>query len=122
MKEELCEKFVEVQRKSDRVMAMVLAFEELYVCVFPRLEDQSAIKINFIMTWQVSEICKALVKWFLVWGTLVDMLGDGLMALRVCMVGMELAKEMLREEDYSNFVVKRSCAWQIHGLKGNREK
>ena len=33
MKEELCEKFVEVQRKSDRVMAMVLAFEELYVYI-----------------------------------------------------------------------------------------
>ena len=90
--------------------------------MFPRLEDQSAIKINFIMTWQVSEICKALVKWFLVWGILVDMLRDGLMALRVCMVGMELAKEMLREEDYSNFVIKKSCVWQIHGLKGNREK
>ena len=28
MKEELCEKVVEVRRKSDRVMAMVLVFEE----------------------------------------------------------------------------------------------
>ena len=34
-----------------------------------------------------------------------------------CMVGMELAKEMLREEDYSSFVMKRSCMWQIHGSK-----
>ena len=40
------------------------------------------------------------------------MLGDGLMVLRVCMVGMALAKEMLREEDYSSFVMKSSCAWK----------
>ena len=24
-------------------------------------------------------------------------------------------KEMLREEDYSSFVIKRSWVWQIHG-------
>ena len=50
--------------------------------MLPRLEDQSAKKINFIMTWQVSGICKTLVKWFLVWGTSTNMLGDGLMCLR----------------------------------------
>ena len=51
------------------------------------------------------------------------MLGDGLMVLRLGMVGMELAKEMLREEDYSSFVMKRSSAWQIHVLKRrSREK
>ena len=88
--------------------------------MLPGLEDQSARKINFIMTWQVSDICKALVK---VWGTSTEMLGDRLMVLRVCMVGMELAKEMLREEHYSSFVMKRSCAWQIHGFKRrSREK
>ena len=39
------------------------------------------------------------------------------------MVGMKLAKQMLREEDYSSFVMKRSCAWQIHDLnKRSREK
>ena len=35
--EELCEKFVEVQRKSDRVMAIVLAFEKevkKVICVY----------------------------------------------------------------------------------------
>ena len=66
--------------------------------MLPRLEDQSVRKINFIVTWQVSGICKTLVKCFLVWRTSTDMLGDGLMVLRVCMVGMELAKGMLREE------------------------
>ena len=87
-----------------------------------RLDDQSARKINFIMTWQVSGICKTLVKWFLVWGTSTDMLGEGLMVLRVWMVSMELANEMLREEDYQSFMMKRSCARQIHGLKTRSRK
>ena len=50
-----------------------------------------------------------------------DFRGDGFMVLRVCMVDIELEKEMLREKDYSSFVMK-SCAWQIHGLKMSREK
>ena len=33
----------------------------------------------------------------------MDMLGDGLMVLRVCMVGMELAKKMLRKEGLLKF-------------------
>ena len=33
MKEKLCEKIVEVQRKSDRVMAKVLVFEEEVISV-----------------------------------------------------------------------------------------
>ena len=75
------------------------------------------------MTWQVSGICKALGEVVLVWGTSTDMFGDRLMVLKVCMMDMELAKEMLREEDYSSFVMKRGCAWQTHGLKKrSREK
>ena len=34
------------------------------------------------------------------------MLGDELIILRACIVGIELAKEMLRKEDYSSFVIK----------------
>ena len=91
--------------------------------MLPRLGNQSARKINFIITWQVSRIYKTLAKWFLVWETSTNMLGDGLMVLRVCIVGMKLEKAMLREEDYSSFVMKRSCAWQIHGRKRrSREK
>ena len=67
--------------------------------MLPSLENQSARKINSVMAWQVSGICKTLVKWFLVYGTSTDMFEEELMILRVCMVGMELAKEMLREED-----------------------
>ena len=44
----------------------------------PRLEDQRARKINFIMTWQLSGICQTLVNWFLVWGTSMDMFEDGM--------------------------------------------
>ena len=41
----------------------------------------------------------------------------------MCMIGMELAKEMLRKDDCSSFLMKRSCARQIHGLKRrSREK
>ena len=47
------------------------------------------------------------MKWFLAFGISTEMLGDELMVLRVCMVGVELAKEMLNEEEYSSFVMKR---------------
>ena len=43
--------------------------------------------------------------------------------LRVCMMGTELAKKLLIEEDYWSFVMKRGCVWQIHGLqRRSREK
>ena len=117
-KEELCEKVVEVRRKSDRVMAMMLVFEEeviRVICAYAtRLEDQSARKINFVTTWQVSGIYKTLMKWFLVWGTSTDMLGNGLMVLTVCMVGIKLVKKMLRKEDSSSFVMK-NCGKQVRG-------
>ena len=40
----------------------------------------------------------------------------------MCMIGMELAKEMLSKEDCSGFVVKKSCVRQIHGLKRRSKK
>ena len=66
MKEELCEKVVAVRRKSDRIMAIVLVFVKEVIrvtCAYAlQVENQSARKINFIMTWQVSGICKILVQ------------------------------------------------------------
>ena len=63
MKEDICKKIVEVVRKSDRVMGMVLVFDKEVIRVIygmlPRLEDQGARKINSIM----SGICKTLVKY-----------------------------------------------------------
>ena len=93
-----------MRSKNDRVIEMVLIFEEeviRVICAYtPQVEYQSVGKINVVITWQVSGICKTLMKCFMVWGTSTIMFGDGLMVLRVCMVGIDLAKEMLREEDY----------------------
>ena len=34
-----------------------------------------------------------------------------------------ISKKILRKEDYLSFVMKKSCTWQIHGLKRrSREK
>ena len=103
-------------------MAMVLAFEEKVIraiCAYAPQVGRSECEKDQFYDDMVSGICKALVKWFLVWGTSTDMLGDGLMVLRMY---TKLAKEMLRKEDYSGFVIKRSCAWQIHGLKRKSRK
>ena len=66
MKAELCEKVIDVQRKSERVITMVLVFDKVvnknHMCVCAPGEDQTARKINFILKWLVSGICKALVK------------------------------------------------------------
>ena len=34
------------------------------------------------------------------------------------MVGIDLAKEILREEDCCSFAMKRSCVWKTHDLQG----
>ena len=103
-------------------MAMVLVFEEQVtrvICAYaPQVGRSECEKDQFYNDMASNGICKTLVRWFLVRGTSTDRLGDGLMVLRVCMVGMESAKDMLREEDYSSFVMKRSCAWQIIVRKG----
>ena len=77
-----------------------------------RWKDQSARRTNFIMARQVSGIHKTQVKQLLVWVILMDVLGDGLMVLRMSMLEMELAKEMLRGEDCRSFAMKSSCALQ----------
>ena len=50
-----------------------------------------------------------------------DMLGDGLMVLRVSMVSMELAKEMLREESCSSFAMEL-CVTNTWLKRKSREK
>ena len=44
------------------------------------------------------------------------------MVLRVSIMDMKLAKEMLKEEDCSSFAIKRSSILQIHGLKRRAKK
>ena len=51
------------------------------------------------------------------------MLEDGLIIFIVSVVGMKSAKDLLGEENCSNFAIKRSSVWQTHDLKRrNREK
>ena len=50
----------------------------------------------FCSKYCISRIYKTLAKWFLVWVTLTNMLGNGLIVLRVCGVDMDLAKELFR--------------------------
>ena len=64
-----------------------------------RQEDQTAIRINFVMKCRVSRIYKTLVNLFLVWVTLTNILRDKLMVLRVYMADMQTAKEIRRKED-----------------------
>ena len=45
------------------------------------------------------------------------MLGDRLIGLKVSVEYMELAKELLREEDCSSMTMKRSGVWQTRGLQ-----
>ena len=80
-----------------------------------RLEDQSARKINFIMTWQVSGICKTLVKLALGLGDFNGHVRKRIDRFKGVHGGYGIGKKMLREEEYWNFVMKRSCGWQIHG-------
>ena len=55
-------------------------------------------------------------------GFSTHMLEDGMMILRVSMVDTKLEKETLRKVNCSSFAIKRSCAWQRHGLKKKTEK
>ena len=48
-----------------------------------RWKDQTARKIHLIVEWQMSEIYEALVKRLLVWKTLMGMMGDGFIVLKV---------------------------------------
>ena len=104
---------------------MVLVFEEeviRVICAYASQVGRAECEKDRFYNDMASGVTKALVKWFVILGISTDMLGDELMVLRVCMVGTESAKEMLREEDYSSFATKKSYARQIHGLKRSREK
>jgi len=67
VKEELCEKIVEVRRKSDRVMAMVMAFGEVVrvVCAYGpqsgrKIEEKHRFYDDLVSEW----VFVVLVKWF----------------------------------------------------------
>ena len=121
VKEELCENVVEDRRKSDRVMATVPAFEEeviRVICAYgPQVGksdcEKDQIYNDMANEWDLQNPSEVVLGM----GDFSGHVEDGLMVLRVCMMGMQLAKEVLREDTFSSFVMERSCAWQIHGLK-----
>ena len=106
---------------------MVLVFEEEVIKVIcacaPQIKRSECEKDQFYNDIASKWDLPNLEVVFLVWETSTDMLGDELMVLRVCLVGAKLANEVLREENYLSFVMKRSCAWERQSLKRrSREK
>ena len=52
----------------------------------------------------------------------MNMWGNVLMVLKVCMGKMIFRKHMQKEEDCWSSVVKESCGWQTLGLKDGQKK
>ena len=100
VKEELSEKIVEVRRKSDRVMTVVMAFEEevRIICVYgPQSGRTSAEKERFYDDLRNEWDLRSMASYYWVWAILMDMLVNGLRVMRVCMVEMELGREMWKK-------------------------
>ena len=121
VEEEICGNVVEVRRKSDRIMAIVLTLGRevmRVICAYgPQSGRLDAEKVCFYdkigSEWFLgisSEIIVSL-------GILMDMWGNVLRVLKLHTEEMVLGKEVQKEEDYSSFVMKESCPWQIFGLK-----
>ena len=114
MKEELCEKIVEVRRKSDRVMAIMLVLEEeviRVICAYTPQVGKSECKKG--------QFCKDLAsEWDLQSpGEVVLSLGDFNKHIGRRIDGFEgvhggygIGKKMLRKENYSSLVMTRSRA------------
>ena len=101
MKEELCEKVVEVQRKSDRVMTVMMALEEEVVriiCVYDLESGRTgAEKKHFYDDLRSEWDIHSMDKLVLGIGDLMDMLVNGLRVMRVCKEEMELGRKMWKE-------------------------
>ena len=121
VKEELCEKVVEVLRKSDRVMTVVMAFEEEVVrilCAYdPQSGRTSAEKERFMMRWRAMWDKKNAGELVLGLGDFNGMLANGLRFMMVCMEDVELGREIWKEGCCWSFVMRRNCVWQTHGSK-----
>ena len=66
-------------------------------------------------TWEV------LVKSLFLWGDFNGHVGKYAEGFEGVHGGMVLGKEMQKEEDCWNFVMKESCAWQVLGLKRQKK-
>ena len=123
---ELCEKVVEVQRKSDRGMAMVLVFEEEIIQVMSAYSPQvgrskcekDQLYNDMASEWDLQNPIEVVLGM----GDFNRHVGRQIDGFEGVHGGNGIGKKMLRE-DYSSFMMKRSCACQIHGLKRkSREK
>ena len=92
VKEELCEKVVEVRRRCDRVMAIGLVFEEEVVSVICAYAPQSGkpdAEERFYEEWHVNGACQTKMNWRWDWEISMAILGNVRKDLKVYMEGME---------------------------------
>ena len=117
MKEEISGNVVEVRRKSDRIMAIVLTLGRevmRMICAYgPQSGRPDAEKVRLIdeigSEWDFGSSSKSLFPW----GMLMDIWGNVLRVLK--MYTGELGKEMQKEGNCCSSVMKKSCAWQALG-------
>ena len=120
------EKLRKVRRKRDRVIAMMLAFEEEVIrvgCVHAlqvkRLEcEKDQFYNDMASEWSLQNPVEVVLGL----GNFNGHVGRRIDGFERVHGGYGIGKKMLEGEDYSSFVMKRSSAWPIHGLKRNREK
>ena len=120
MKEEVSGNVVEVERKSDRVLAIVLTFGRevmRIVCAYgPQSGRPDREKVRFCdemaSEWDLGSSGEVIVSLRIS----MEMWENVLRVLNMYMGGMVLGKEMRKEEDCCSSVMKKSCAWQTHGF------
>ena len=121
VKEEISGNVVEVRRKSDRVMAIVLTLGRevmRIICAYgPKSGRTDAEKVHFYdetgSEWNLESSSEIIVS-LRDFNGHVGKCAEGFEGVHG---GMVLGKEIQKEEDCWSFVMKESCAWQILGLK-----
>ena len=121
VKEELCEKVVEVRRKNDRVMAMVLAFGEKVIRVISvygtqagrSLEEKHQFYDDLAGEYEMQG-CNEMVFGLGDFNGHVNREVEGYDGIHG---GNGMEKEMQKEGCCWSFVMKGIYAWQTHGLR-----
>ena len=126
MKEEISGNVVEVRRKSNRVMMIVLTLgrEVMHViCAYgPQSGRPDAEKVRFYdemgSGWDLGSSSEIIVSL----GDFNGHVGKYAEGFEGVHGEMVLGKEMQKEEDCWSFVMRESCAWQILGLKKKQKE
>ena len=121
VKEEISGNVVEVRRKSDRVMAIVLTLGRevmRVICAYgPQSGRPDAEKVRFYdemgSEWDLGSSSEIIVSL----GDFNGHVGKYAEGFEGVHGEMVLGKEMQKEEVCWSFVMRKSCAWQILGLK-----